>query len=144
MLGGTGAARSAENLDDAASDAVMEEEELRVGARDRGSDQAAAEHDAPSAAGNGVDLRSAHAGTNHGNSTNEANFNDDIKSSKLHEHIDVTADSGGVSGLDNLRTKPKSGGVSGELSVVSCLGPTERAEWFIRPPPTLRDCDSAG
>ena len=40
----------------------MQEEELRVGARDRGSDQAAAEHDAPSAAGNGVDLTSATRG----------------------------------------------------------------------------------
>jgi hypothetical protein len=53
------------------------------------------------------DLTSAHEGTDGGDITNEANFCDDVRISQNHEIVDVTADSGDGSGLDNLRTKPK-------------------------------------
>ena len=159
-----GAGLGEEALGNAATNGVTGEE-LRTGALGLVGEQSAGEHDATTgtanATGTGDDLTSAHEGPIRGNVTNEANLDDDVRISQTREIVDVTADSGDGLGLDNLRTKPKSAGVSGPLSVVSCLG-TERCDGAglsgLHPtgpgggdgagvsgmPMTPRDCDSAG
>jgi hypothetical protein len=65
----------------------------------------------------GVDLLSGTAGeaepargADGRNMTNEANADEDVKTIETEDIVEVMADSGVVSGLDNLRTKPKSEG----------------------------------
>jgi hypothetical protein len=74
------------------------------------------------------DLTTAHEGTDGTNVTNEADFYDDVRILQTHKIVDVTVDSGDVSGLDNLRTKPESGGeVAGAPGCDGTGG--------VRPPP---------
>jgi hypothetical protein len=66
-------------------------------------------------------LTTALEGTDGTNVTNEADFYDDVRISQTHESADVTVDSGDVSGLDSLRTKPllRRGGEGGEIGELS-------------------------
>jgi hypothetical protein len=105
---GTGARVGAESLDDAGAEGVTQEDRAVAG-RELGIEQPADEQDGTPAAGFGDDLTTAHTGSGGRNVTNEANFYDDVRISQRHEIADVTVDSGHNSGLDNLRTKPKSG-----------------------------------
>jgi hypothetical protein len=100
--GGTGAARDAEGLGDGGTDERMREEPRGGGFEVAGEMPL----DAAPGTASGGDLTSAQRGSNCRNSTNEADFCAGVSTSENQELVAVTADSGDVSGLDNLRTKP--------------------------------------
>ena len=141
MAGATGAAAGTETRDDAAADVVTPEEPV-VGGRDcRGEQVAVGEHDTTQGTGSNDDLTSAHAGRDRQNGTNEANFYEDVKTAQKPESVDVTADSGDGSGLDNLRSKPNSVSVvSGQLLGAGRAAGTGGV-WPSQPP---RDSNGAG
>jgi hypothetical protein len=89
-------------------------------------------HDANSRSAGAGDLTGAQGGFDGRNITNEANLNEDVKMIEIDYTVEVMADSGVGSGLDNLRTKPKSeGGGNDDDGAVTLPGPEGRGRRIL-------------
>ena len=94
----------------------------------------------------GLDVDQPECGGRRQNVTNEAKFCDDVFNTENKGDIEVTADSGGDSGLDTGRTKPELEVDSSQLLVVSCLK-TEAGGGdvvVVARPPEVGDGGAAG